>query len=60
MQTVHTVEELQADQFVGQSKQKPFDKYLPVVHVEHSIVEEHEQPIGQIIIILFSSYAPFV
>ncbi len=27
--------EVQAEQFVGQTKQEPFDKYLPVAHVEH-------------------------
>jgi hypothetical protein len=40
---VHIEAEVQAEQFVGQTKQDPFDKYLPIVHVEHnkSVEELH-------------------
>ncbi len=40
IQVVHTVAELHAEQLVGQTRQKPFDKYLPVAHVEHNYVVE--------------------
>ncbi len=41
MQAVHIVAEVQAEQFIGQTRQKPFDKYLPVAQVEHNkLVEE--------------------
>jgi hypothetical protein len=33
MQAVHIVAEVQAEQFIGQTMQEPFDKYLPVAHV---------------------------
>ena len=37
---MHIEAEVQAEQFVGQIKQDPFDKYLPVAHVEHNYVVE--------------------
>ena len=33
LQLVHTVYELQAEQFIGQTLQEPPDKYLPISHV---------------------------
>jgi hypothetical protein len=35
MQTVHTVDDVQVEQFKGQTMQEPLDKYLPVSQVEH-------------------------
>jgi hypothetical protein len=41
MHEVHSIVEVQAEQFVGQIKQEPLDKYLPVLHDKHdSFVDE--------------------
>ena len=37
---MHIEAELQAEQLVGQTRQEPLNKYLPVAHVEHNYVVE--------------------
>jgi hypothetical protein len=42
LQEVHIVGEEQAEQFVGQSKHVPLDKYLPILQVEQVWLVDYE------------------
>ncbi len=46
---MHCVKEVHAEQLVGQVKQEPLDRYLPVTHKVHCVKEvQEEQLVGQV------------